>query len=291
MARLVCVCTWAGRWWASSCTSTACWMLLCRNRWQLRWYFLKIMCWLNTLETSCGSQVIIPMDDDVTVLNRPVETKYYSPPPDHVHAEACPVFQLYSMYNTCCILFIVSQPERQHPDYLYFRDTTKAMISSSLSSYLSQKTGVFSHQCCQSIAELRSILTARHWYSKCGFFRIIFHSLTKYLCNNHENLVSTKATELSIKALWTFHTESNNWKWSSNLYQVKFLQISAVLCLNMISCKFCNRSKWGMKRSLTLILYFMIHTSCVRYLSCWESCYWIQHMASIKGCPARQEER
>ena len=37
MARLVCVCTWAGRWWASSCTSTACWMLLCRNRWQFRW--------------------------------------------------------------------------------------------------------------------------------------------------------------------------------------------------------------------------------------------------------------
>ena len=33
------------------------------------------------------SQVIIPMDDDVTVLNRPVETKYYSPPPDHVHTE------------------------------------------------------------------------------------------------------------------------------------------------------------------------------------------------------------
>ena len=32
-------------------------------------------------------QVIIPMDDDVTVLNRPVETKYYSPPPDHVHTE------------------------------------------------------------------------------------------------------------------------------------------------------------------------------------------------------------
>ena len=27
------------------------------------------------------------MDDDVTVLNRPVETKYYSPPPDHVHTE------------------------------------------------------------------------------------------------------------------------------------------------------------------------------------------------------------
>ena len=135
MVRLVCVCTWAGRWWASSCTSTACWMLLCRNRWQLRWYFLKSMCWLNTLETSCGSQVIIPMDDDVTVLNRPVETKYYSPPPDHVHAEACPVFQLYSMYNICCILFIVSQPERQHPDYLYFRDTTKAMISSPLSVY------------------------------------------------------------------------------------------------------------------------------------------------------------
>ena len=71
------------------------------------------------------------MDDDVTVLNRPVETKYYSPPPDHVHAEAWPVFQLYSMYNT----FIVSQPERQHPDYPYFRDTTKAMISSPLSVY------------------------------------------------------------------------------------------------------------------------------------------------------------
>ena len=86
-------------------------------------------------------------------------------------------------------------------------------------------------------------------------FQNYFHSLTKYLCNNHENLVSTKATELSIKALWTFHTESNNLKWSSNLYQVKFLQISAVLCLNMISCKFCNRSKWGMKRSLTLILF------------------------------------
>ena len=51
------------------------------------------------------------------------------------------------------------------------------------------------------------------------------------------------------------HWKSNNWKWSSNLYQVKFLQISAVLCLNMISCKFCNRSKWGMKRSLTLILF------------------------------------
>ena len=32
-------------------------------------------------------QVIIPMDDDVTVLNRPVETKYYSPPPDHIHSE------------------------------------------------------------------------------------------------------------------------------------------------------------------------------------------------------------
>ena len=27
------------------------------------------------------------MDDDVTVLNRPFETKYYSPPPDHVHTE------------------------------------------------------------------------------------------------------------------------------------------------------------------------------------------------------------
>ena len=30
--RWVCVCTWGGRWWASSCTSTACWMLSCRNR-------------------------------------------------------------------------------------------------------------------------------------------------------------------------------------------------------------------------------------------------------------------
>ena len=94
------------------------------------------MCWSNTLETSCGLfQVIIPMDDDVTVLNRPVETKYYSPPPDHVHAEACPVFQLYSMYNICRILFIVSQPEGQHSDYPYFRDTTKAMISSQLTVY------------------------------------------------------------------------------------------------------------------------------------------------------------
>ena len=233
-------------------------------------------------------QVIIPMDDDVTVLNRPVETKYYSPPPDHVHAEACPVFQLYSMYNICCILFRVSQPERQHPDYLYFRDTTKAMISSPLTAY--------SLPICHRKLEFSAtnvVNPKRNWDLidiQNVAFQYYFHSLTKYLCNNHENLVSTKATELSIKALWTFHTESNNWKLSSNLYQVKFLQISAVLCLNMISCKFCNRSKWGMKRSLTLIL-FLWSTSCVRYLSCWESCYWIQHMASIKGCPARQEER
>ena len=42
-------------------------------------------------------QVIIPMDDDVTVLNRPVETKYYSPPPDHVHTEVNLWLYLYLM--------------------------------------------------------------------------------------------------------------------------------------------------------------------------------------------------
>ena len=36
-------------------------------------------------DVTCAIQVVIPMDDDVTVLNRPVETKYYSPPPEHVH--------------------------------------------------------------------------------------------------------------------------------------------------------------------------------------------------------------
>ena len=80
-SRWVCVCTWAGRWSASSCTSTACSMPWCKNRLLSVNYFES-----NQYSTSLD-QVIIPMDDDVTVLNRPVETKYYSPPPDHIHSE------------------------------------------------------------------------------------------------------------------------------------------------------------------------------------------------------------
>ena len=60
---------------------------------------------LERLRCKLISQVIIPMDDDVTVLNRPVETKYYSPPPDHVHTEVNLWLYLYLMsihYHTTC---------------------------------------------------------------------------------------------------------------------------------------------------------------------------------------------
>ena len=41
----------------------------------------------SLLDSVMQEQVVIPMDDDVTVLNRPVETKYYSPPPQHEHPD------------------------------------------------------------------------------------------------------------------------------------------------------------------------------------------------------------
>jgi len=47
--------------------------------WQMVSFFLYLYCLLDAV---MAEEVLIPMDDDVTVLNRPVETKYYSPPPD-----------------------------------------------------------------------------------------------------------------------------------------------------------------------------------------------------------------
>jgi len=52
--------------------------------WQMVSFFLYLYCLLDAV---MQEQVVIPLDDDVTVLNRPVETKYYSPPPDHIHTE------------------------------------------------------------------------------------------------------------------------------------------------------------------------------------------------------------
>jgi hypothetical protein len=52
--------------------------------WQMVSFFLYLYCLLDSV---MQEQVIIPMDDDVTVLNRPVETKYYSPPPQHDHPD------------------------------------------------------------------------------------------------------------------------------------------------------------------------------------------------------------
>jgi len=52
--------------------------------WQMVSFFLYLYCLLDSV---MQEQVVIPMDDDVTVLNRPVETKYYSPPPQHEHPD------------------------------------------------------------------------------------------------------------------------------------------------------------------------------------------------------------
>ena len=52
--------------------------------WQMVSFFLFLYCLLDSV---MQEQVVIPMDDDVTVLNRPVETKYYSPPPHHDHPD------------------------------------------------------------------------------------------------------------------------------------------------------------------------------------------------------------
>ena len=41
----------------------------------------------SLLDSVMAEQVVLPMDDDVTVLNQPVETKYYSTLPPHDHPD------------------------------------------------------------------------------------------------------------------------------------------------------------------------------------------------------------
>ena len=86
-------------------------------------------------------QVIIPMDDDVTVLNRPVETKYYSPPPDHVHTEVNLWLYLYLMsihyhtYHTCF-----------HNKVTNSRAAQRYLLKSCSSSILSQIVYTFTEE-------------------------------------------------------------------------------------------------------------------------------------------------
>ena len=39
----------------------------------------------SLLDAVMQEEVILPAEDDVTVLNKPVQTKYYEPPASHDH--------------------------------------------------------------------------------------------------------------------------------------------------------------------------------------------------------------
>jgi len=52
--------------------------------WQMVSFFLYLY---SLLDSVMAEQVVLPMDDDVTVLNQPAETKYYSTLPPHDHPD------------------------------------------------------------------------------------------------------------------------------------------------------------------------------------------------------------
>eukprot|EP00088_Acartia_fossae_P061443 TRINITY_DN7387_c0_g1_i10.p1 TRINITY_DN7387_c0_g1~~TRINITY_DN7387_c0_g1_i10.p1 ORF type:complete len:178 (-),score=16.65 TRINITY_DN7387_c0_g1_i10:585-1118(-) len=50
--------------------------------WQMVSFFVYLYCLLDAV---MQEEVILPAEDDVTVLNKPVQTKYYEPPASHDH--------------------------------------------------------------------------------------------------------------------------------------------------------------------------------------------------------------
>ena len=50
--------------------------------WQMVSFFIYLYCLLDSV---MSEDVLMPLDDDVTVLNKPADTKYYTYPPPHDH--------------------------------------------------------------------------------------------------------------------------------------------------------------------------------------------------------------
>lgn len=50
--------------------------------WQMVSFFMYLYCLLDAV---MKEDVVMPLDDDVTVLNKPVQSKYYEPPVTHNH--------------------------------------------------------------------------------------------------------------------------------------------------------------------------------------------------------------
>jgi len=57
----------------------------CHLAWQMVSFFLYLYCLLDSV---MSEDVILPLDDDVTVLGKPADTKYYTYPPPHDHHPA-----------------------------------------------------------------------------------------------------------------------------------------------------------------------------------------------------------
>ena len=54
----------------------------CHLAWQMVSFFVYLYCLLDSV---MSEDVLMPLDDDVTVLNKPADTKYYTYPPPHDH--------------------------------------------------------------------------------------------------------------------------------------------------------------------------------------------------------------